>query len=131
MINEENALEDSDGYLSSKSEVIHAKDLLKNWKTMLEPFMLKKPVTKRTKWQIQQYKILKYTSGGVVLASQTYQQILIPFKILQRGLDVVSFESVNEDVTLKATKVADLQSLQEFLSQEGKLWFNEYVFSNL
>lgn len=46
--------------------------------------------------------------SGVVLASQRYHRIVIPFQIFQKGLDTLNLESVNENVTLNPSKVTDI-----------------------
>lgn len=108
-------------------EVIHGASLLKNWYSMLSPFMLKKPITKKSTWAIQKYPVIKY-KHGIIQAFISYMDICIPFKVIKKK---TNFEELNSDVPevrVKENKLKDLKVLMDFLSLDGKEWFQEHVF---
>lgn len=110
-------------------DVIHARDILKNWTAMLSSLMFKKPTTKKAEWKIQQYGIIKYMRG-VVIAHFGYSEVSIPFRLFkqQTHLFTAELDSKLPVVRVNEKKLEDVRALMPFLDQNGRTWFQKNVF---
>ncbi|KAG8249165.1 hypothetical protein J6590_026088 [Homalodisca vitripennis] len=122
-----------DKIISSKSELVHGYQHLKNWSASLLDYFLeyKNIVSKKTSFKIQQYCRLQYNPSGTISASSSYLGSFIPFNFLVKGANLNLF--IPEDIPgmprkqLKPAKEKDLTSLFCFLSAEEQCWFNDVI----
>ncbi|KAG8269459.1 hypothetical protein J6590_107125, partial [Homalodisca vitripennis] len=108
----------------SPFELIMDKDLVKDWETALTPLFSATPTSRLAKYTIMKYVLMKYTSTGSLLSSNTYIPTYTPFSYLSKvgseGLHIdpqpTPFAGVSD------AKEKDVRSLLKFLSREDAQW---------
>lgn len=112
----------------SPFHVIHSACLLKNWCSMFKHYVFETPKSLKFKWTIRKYAVMKYMAGYCVV-SPSYKGPWQPFKVVKTGGKFEEVSSFMPSVNPPANKMKDLLSLQPYLSEDGKKWFNDNVFN--
>lgn len=115
----------------SPFEMIMDKGLIKDWDTALAPFFLKEPKSPNKKYTIMKYVIMKYTTAGNLLCSETYNPFYSPFKYLS-----VMNRDTLRNINLKPqpveriseAKEKDVRSLLKYLSNNDSDWI-EFILN--